>query len=72
MMKDKRASQHDENYYDEHMNKYSKNKLLERHMDKNQIDEFIYICLHCHVYDYIINQLYILHTFMYMISLSLY
>ena len=41
-------------------------------MDKNQIDEFIYICLHCHVYDYIINQLYILHTFMYMISLSLY
>ena len=34
-------------------------------MDKNQIDEFIYICLHCHVYDYITNQLFILHTFMY-------
>ena len=40
-------------------------KLLEGHMDKNQIDEFIYICLHCHVYDYITNQLFILHTFMY-------
>ena len=47
------------------INNKNNKKLLERHMDKNQIDEFIYICLHCHVYDYITNQLFILHTFMY-------